>query len=278
MANTPYSILDNQLTQLRSYYEDRERKLRIQQLPKARHNAVVSNMQAEYDANKFKIQSLRSQLDDVRRSNADPALANEAMWRLVVPEEHAAAMFPGPIKEPTERVPISPSGLISHKGTMEQFAKGAKEEPGWEWGPPKRKQENLEHQYVVWREAMGYNNYTPGQQRQLDFQWDTLMGEHKEYEWDPASPGIKTLRTYGGRLTGVAAKKISPLAKSIEKSKPFLTEQRKWRLGKFTHPLRAGPMPESRTLDAGTAKTILQEAGGDKEKARQIAKQRGYKL
>jgi len=34
--------------------------------------------------------------------------------------------------------------------------------------------------------------------------------------------------------------------------------------------------PAGKTLDAGTAKAILAEAGGDKEKARQIARERGY--
>ncbi len=40
----------------------------------------------------------------------------------------------------------------------------------------------------------------------------------------------------------------------------------------------AGSGGGGKSLDAGTAKAILQEAGGDKEKARTIAKQRGFKF
>ncbi|GAG12255.1 unnamed protein product, partial [marine sediment metagenome] len=35
---------------------------------------------------------------------------------------------------------------------------------------------------------------------------------------------------------------------------------------------------EEKTLDEATAQQILGEAGGDKEKAREIAKQRGFKF
>lgn len=220
MPDTPYSILDSQQHQLRRYYTDREQKLRIRRLPKAQHNAELANMQSAYDAQKFRISSMRSQLDDIRRSGTDPTLRDEAMWRLVVPPEQAAAMFPT-VKKPTERVPISPPSLKSHLKTMVKFAEAApsigeiftreKFEP--------RSQTDLIKQYTAWREAMGYANYTPGQQRQLDFQWDELMRDRPKYEWNPKSPEILSLRTYGGRITGIAAKKISPLAKSIEKGK-----------------------------------------------------------
>lgn len=316
MPDTPYSILDNQQRQLQDFYESQEQQLRMRRLPKARHNAEIANMQSGYEAQKFRITSMRTQLDNIRESDIDPTLRDEAMWKLVVPPEHAAAMFPT-VKKPTERVPISPPGLVSHKELIQQFAEAA--EPVKEWFTREklepRTQENLIKQYVGWRETIGYTNYTPGQQRQLDIQWDDLMADRPKYKWDPKSPNIRALRTYGGRITGIAAKKISPLAKSIQTSKvpvgvayrtaaeaaeatlatreisplttpietgkpsvPSRAEQRRWALGKFIHPLRSGPMPESRILDTDTAGRILREAGGDKEKARQIAKRRGYIL
>lgn len=218
MPDTPYSILDNQFNQLRRYYTDKEQKLRIRRLPKAQHNAELAGMQSAYDAQKFKISSMRSQLNNIRRSGTDPTLIDEAMWKLVAPEQ-AAIRFPTK-RIPTERVPISPTALGRHEEMMAEFAEAApsvgefftreKFEP--------RSQVDLVKQYVGWREAIGYANYTPGQQRQLDIQWDDVMKGRPKYEWDPASPQIKALRTYGGRITSIAAKKVSPLAASIQKS------------------------------------------------------------
>jgi hypothetical protein len=42
------------------------------------------------------------------------------------------------------------------------------------------------------------------------------------------------------------------------------------------HPKKAGKASKQKTLDKTTALSILKEAGGDKNKARQIAKERGY--
>ena len=221
MPDTPYSILDNQKQQLWAYYENKEQQLRARRLPRAQHSAAIAAMQSEYDAKKFRIQSMRNQLDEVNKLVPDPTARNEAMWKLVLPQETSAAMFQTE-RAPTERAPLSPQQLKTQLGVMEKFAEaappvkeywtGVKQEP--------RKQEDLIAQYKTYREAMGYNNFTPGQQQQLDYQWDSLMRKRLKYKWNPKDVKIKALRPYGSRLAEIAGKKISPFAKSIKVSKP----------------------------------------------------------
>jgi len=93
-SDTPYTILDKQLKSLQDYYKDQQNKLAAQQPSQEEWNSAIANMQSEFDAHKFKLDSLNTQLKNIEATVKDPALANQAMWRLVLPPEHAAAMFP----------------------------------------------------------------------------------------------------------------------------------------------------------------------------------------
>jgi hypothetical protein len=285
MPDTPYSILERRLSDLQDYYDDQVEKLKTQRPPKEQWNSVIAGFQSDYDRQKFQINSLRGQLDAIRRSDIDPDLAEEAAWRLVLPQEHAGAMFPT-VRPKQEGAPISPPALTAQRTMIEDFAKGAKEEPGWEWGPPKRKQESLLEQYVNWRVGAGYDDFSPGQQKQLDFQWDRVMKTHPEYQWDPTSPDVSALRTGGSRLLGEAAKRVSPLAASIQKQKSggIINYIKRGPFGR--NPMFIGPEKSTqiqsvtgpKTLDKETAQALLSEVGGDKNKARELAKQRGYQF
>jgi hypothetical protein len=87
-----------------------------------------------------------------------------------------------------------------------------------------------------------------------------MKGDKANKEWDPANPNIQALRTYGSRLLGVASQKVT---------------------GKRISPFAQGvntPAEGAKVLDKTTAAALLQEAGGDKNKARELAKQRGFSL
>ncbi len=95
---SPYSVVDQQLTTLRDRFAEQAKRLRDTGMPPEQHNKILAGMQADYDEKKYKIMDLRGQLDGIQKSitdgSVDPDLGKEAMWRLVLPPEHAAAMFP----------------------------------------------------------------------------------------------------------------------------------------------------------------------------------------
>jgi hypothetical protein len=115
----PYAITERSLRDLQDYYRSEEKKLRSYRLDPGTHTKIIAGLQEEYDQAKFKITSIQSQLNDIKRGIAagqiDPVLGQEAMMRLVVPQETAEAMFPkeqrGPIPSATG---ISPSNIKSY--------------------------------------------------------------------------------------------------------------------------------------------------------------------
>ncbi len=220
----PDSIMRRRLDALKAHYKNKQSVLKGYKLSPKQHNSIVKRMQDEYDEQKFGMIAARLQVEDIKRGVAagdiEQGAGEEAMLRLILPKEHVNALYP---KEGTERTPLSPSALGGHEKMQEEFVGAAeKQDPHW-WLPggfERRTQEATMRQYLGWREAAGYDNFTPGQQRQLDIQWDDTIAGKGQYEWDPASPEIKSLRTYGNRLSRAIGPKISPLAKSVQTAKP----------------------------------------------------------
>ena len=274
---TPYSIVENQLQERYGYYEAQEKELKGQMLTDTQYNKSVAGLQEQWGADKENITRNKRQLDQlqdfVKKGIITPEAGAEAQWRLVLPPEAQAAMFP---KESGGKV-FSLSELGAQQEFIETVAAGAPEQPGMEWGPPKRTQEGLMQQYQFAILQAGYDDPSRAQtipRRQFDMNWDTVMRNHPEYEWDPESPSVKALRGQG-KLQQAAAKQITPLATSVRKDMLKQTNHGRW------YP--AGKEPERKVvakkeLDVATGQLLLDEAGGDKKKARKLAIERGYKL
>lgn len=79
---------------------------------------------------------------------------------------------------------LSPSYLRS-KGFRENllgYANAAPDQKGFEWGPPKKKREDLIAQYQRWQESELYHQErSPQEQKQLDKEWDAAMRESTAY-------------------------------------------------------------------------------------------------
>ncbi len=222
----PDSIMRRRLEALKAHYKNKQSVLKGYKLSPKQHNSIVKNMQNEYDEQKFGMIAARLQVEDIKRGVAagdiEQGAGEEAMLRLILPKEHVNALFP---KEGKERTPLSPPALKGHLEKQEEFAEAAPSTGQFFTGQANepRTQEDLVRQYIHWREQFGYDNFTPGQQRQLDIQWDNLMFDRPKYEWKPDSPEIKSLRTYGNRLSRAIGPKISPFAKSVKTAKPKTT-------------------------------------------------------
>ena len=202
----------------------------------------------------------------------NPDAGQKAMWRLVLPSETGAAMFP---KGPSAR-PFSPGQLENYKGMMETFALSGKEEPGIEWGKPVRTQETLIGQYLKAREHAGYDDpsWTPTQKRQFDTEWDALMAGASYLHWNPLAPEVRAVRAKG-KLQEAVAKQITPLAASVAKAKMVRGGRPMYGWAEHGMQIRR---PGGKTLTRTQAKDLYLEAGGDKEVARKLARERGFKL
>jgi len=257
--NSPYQVLDQQFNSLRRFTQDQLDKLDARNLPEEQYNQIMAGMQADYDQQKFKISNMRSQLDTIRQDRTiAPELKNEAMWRMVLPPEHAAAMFPKQVAEPRGR--MTPGEAVAYKKSFKEAIKPAYSAPYF--GSNLYDSEKLKEIYFAERDKAGYGDQmNAAEQRGFDAAWDELLDSSKagKKAWNPDDPDILSSRTYDQRLLNIAAgkmtgKRVSPFAQGMSKS------------------------VEPKTLDKVTAAAILKEAGGDKNKARQIARERGYSL
>ena len=208
-----------------------------------------------------KEQQLRTIRQLVQQGHITQDRGNEAMWRMVLPQETERAMFTrDSVSKPS--APLSPTQLASYGESAAEFVEPARETDRF-WGPipkpytlwHKFSKENLIDQYKGWQENIGYTNLSPVRQRQVDIQWDDYVKGQGIKEWDPKDPKVRALRSKG-RLATAAAPNITPMSRAIIQSKA----------------------ERSKTLSNEIAQQILEEAGGDNEKARQIARSRGYSL
>ncbi len=135
------------------------------------------NLKREQETLQLKqVQSLVSQ------GNISEAAGREAMWRMVLPQETEQAMFPA------KQAQAKPYSMAQIYGAIDEsiseFAEGATDTPGMEWGPPKKIKDDLMGQYLKWRELSGYSEIEPYRQYQLDLRWDAYMRNDDKFdEW-----------------------------------------------------------------------------------------------
>jgi hypothetical protein len=250
MPETPYSILDNQLTQLQQYYKDQQNKLADQRPDQEQWNRTIASLQSDYDAHVFKINSLRGQLDGIKKNVSDPNLANEAMWRLVVPPEQAAAMFPTSKAEPRGR--FTPGEFKTYKDEFVAKIKSVEDKPFW--GRNTLDPNKLKQTYFDSRDAYGYDNQmNTDEKKSFDMAWDAGIrksGDKFNATWSDLlknDPDVFSSRTYGNRMLNVAAKKVSPLAASVQATKPAVKQPGKDFLGRAPWDKTTKPAPEPKT-------------------------------
>ena len=259
-----YETLAQQLKLLQNNFSEREATLRSYKLSPEEHNSYVSKLQMAYDDGKLKIGQMKSIIDGINASMEQgiiaPEAGQQAMMALFYPQDVMAEAFPT-VKQPAaiNREPITPQQLSGqYRPLMKDFAEAAPR-PGHFWtskANEPRTQEDLIDQYVAFRENVGYDSMTPVEQRQIDSEWDGFIKTKKAYKWDPSAPDIKALRTYGNKLSSAIASKVSPFAAAIQQKNKS----------------------SAKVLDERTARALLAEARGDKNAARQLALQRGYKF
>ena len=279
-VGTPEGILDQQLQSLQAEFRPREQRLVGDKLPAKDHKRQMSLLQREYDDRKSDLMLTRSAFERIQQGMESGAIDDDAglkaMFGLVSTREEMEARFPKPVAQGATRRPFSPQALKSQAVVMEEFARGAPTTPAFfkPRGAEDVPQEGLIEQYLAARTNAGYDALNPIEQGQFDSQWDALMQGDSNYKWNPASTDVKSLRTRGNRLLNEAAKLASPVAKSVLRSK-----KRTFRGFGATASRDAAPQTaQGGTLDANTASAILAEAGGDKSRAREMARQRGFKF
>jgi hypothetical protein len=292
-TDDPFTVLDTKLTQLNASVKIGERALKTRRMTDKDFANEMYNLQDKYSAGVNALKQLRSNLMQVQSLVSQNKISkdegNKAMWRMVLPEETSRAMFPTAVGEDV----IPPSQLTSEvqKRAIEysDAARG--------WGS--KNQRDLVPQYIKFRNrtalvfgAEGYENLSNIQRKQIDAEWD-LVQEDKGNEWNPRSPEIATMRTTG-TLGRAASKLVSPIAASVQEERlkgpsglkfslSDIVSTLPWNLGKQPEPNESQttttvPSVAGKQLDTETAKSILMEAGGDRNKARILARQRGYQF
>lgn len=278
-SDSPYGIVEQNYQgiqkNLQGQYQRDASVLEKQYLTDADFKNKLSTLRTKYQTNlnQYRIRGQQQvrELQTIQRlmnqGAIDQQAGQRAMWRLVLPAEAERAMFPG---QPSAR-PFSPGQLGAYKKMMGEFAVAGKKEIRW---GPNWSQESLIKQYIGARQQAGYDDpsWTATQRRQFDVEWDDLMLGEKEFQWDPKVPEIRGLRA-AGKLQEAVAKQITPLAASVAKAKTPGRPMRGW--FEYGAQIRR---PVTKKLTRKQAMDIFYEAGGDKNQARQLAKQRGFEF
>ncbi len=221
----PYAILQGQFKQaggaMTSDFSKRRNDLQRMTLSDQDYGNRSKQLDSEYESvrqdmrSKMKLaegqlNSLKQMIDSGRIS---PEAGYEAMMRMVVPQETAAAMFPrgGGADKPLGIGTLMGRSLAT---SISDYADYAKDLRGFEWGDPRKDKNSLLGQYDQWRQQIGYDQLNPVQQNQLDMQWDMYMeGEAFENWWtdkDKRSPitEVKAMRAKGD-LSKQMARRVS---------------------------------------------------------------------
>jgi len=111
--------------------------------------------------------------------------ANQLLWDFAGSEvEDRVRQVESRRKAPKKQRPMSISTLTSKSMTeaIESHAEGAADERGLEWGDPKKEAGSLMQQYDKFRKLIGYSEFDPIVQTQVDRQWDDFMRGDNRYE------------------------------------------------------------------------------------------------
>lgn len=293
-TQNPKQILTNQSKKTQDYIQSQQqreldifRKTRFPNRNEAINqlNQLNSKYQGLLDQEKFKSDQQFGQLKQIQSlvdaGQIDPDAGQEAMWRLVLPLETERVMFPKPV----DMTPFSITQLKSQafQVPLLEAADTAEEIRGFEWGPPKKTQQGLLDQYQLWRESIEYENRGLIKQQQLDREWDMAMRSEKKFSnwWMDEKqrkpiPEVQALRSTGKIAQAMRSRMVeTPMGGGV--TTPF--DQSMLDIKPKTKEL-PGPTTVSKgqKLDEETARWILNQVGGDKVKARQMAIQMGYSL
>jgi len=258
--DSPFAVIDQQAGTLKQRFAEQFKRLQGQNLPPEQHNKILARMQADYDAEKYKLSDIRTQLDGIQSAIesgvVDLAMGQQTQWKLAAP--HMAGAF---------KATQEPEGRMS-PGEMTAFGKKFAESRDRAYVAPYFSEnyydpEKLKQEYLTDRAVYGYDTQmNTDEKKAFDIQWDAVIAAKPAADkvWKDLLANdldLMTSRTYDSQLLDAAARKatgkrVSPFAQGVNTP--------------------AG----TKTLDKATAAALLQEAGGDKNKARQIAKQRGY--
>ena len=238
--------------------------------------AAVAKLNARYQQMELKaFTQLQQQTEEQQRVQTlirqprERTRGQEAQLRMELRPEAESLVFP------TERMGrFSTDQMIKFDKNMEAFAEAVPK--SGTWGSRVRKQSDLVKQYEKMQILDGYAAMTIHQKQAYDYLWDNRMAKNESYKWDPGSPEVKALRGIG-KLQQAAAKNISPLGMSVMKKK------KRFAIPGYAGLYSAGVAqkivsPEVKTLNRETAQQILNQAKGDKELARRIAREQGYNL
>jgi hypothetical protein len=283
--DNPFSILDVQLKRLNETTKIRENELRTRRLTPQDYTNEVYSLQDNYAKQVGQLKQLRNNMQQVQllvnAKHISPEEGKKAMWRMVLPPETERAMFP---TVSAEKPAITPTEAAT--GFVSKIAEGyITKTKGW----GKKEIEDLLPRYKEFRNEMAVyfnkNNYEellPEDRKKIDMTWDMKTRELGETEWDPQDFRIQGLRPTG-TLERAARKLVSPIAASIQEERRKKSMGLRFPLQEIltTAPWKLGKQEvstEPKTLDETTARRILQEVGGDKNKARELARQRGYQI
>lgn len=283
--DNPFSILDVQLKRLNETTKIRERELGTRRVTAQDYTNEIYSLQDNYTKQVNQLKQLRNNMQQVQllvnAKHISPEEGNKAMWRMVLPPETEQAMFPTRIGE---KPAITPTEAAS--GFIPQIAEGyITNTKGW----GKKELVDLIPRYKEYRDEVAvyfnktsYDDLTPEDRRKIDLSWDMKARHLEETKWDPKRFEIMSLRPTG-ILEKAAGKLVSPIAASVQEEKRKKSMGLRFPLQEImtTAPWKLGKQEvstEPKVLDEVTARRILQEVGGDKNKARNLARQRGYQL
>ncbi len=146
----------------------------------ARYNNNWKGFEAQSGSQLKELERLRTMAG---RGEVDPQMAEQAMYKMVLPPEAFAAKYPNVRQTATAR-PMSAATVRSNTTLMLEFAEGAEDKRGLEWGDPYKKQSSLLDRYSEWRSQIGYEQLDLTHQRQLDQRWDAMMRSEKKFrDW-----------------------------------------------------------------------------------------------
>ena len=297
---TPYDIINTHLSRLKNEYQGLVKNIHDQTLTQHNYQQILNahqHYQDEYNQKKMSILGVKNQLDVINKlvisGQLDQNSGTQAMWKAVLPDDVASAMFPttrkedqfsmaqmheisGKVNAKGEKIP----GIISNYAAPENITP----EPNdrlWFTGRAneKRAQSVLLPQYKAAldeTEAAIGMPMTNLQREQFDNAWDYEMKQHNNYQWDSNSAEIQAVRAKG-RLAQAGGKNITPFGKHVLMYNNSQVTEEKPQIAVNGQNSTGTPVA-GKTLDAGTAKSILMEVSGDRNKARILAKQRGYQF
>ena len=75
-----------------------------------------------------------------------------------------------------------------------EYAWGAPEAKGWEWGVPYRNQGDLVGQYKQFLTDNNYSDLSDGDKGLIERQWEEAMVAEKKFRWNPSSPEVQQAR------------------------------------------------------------------------------------